>query len=79
MAKALISVLLFSSPSPAAPATTTPLARTAATRSGNWRWKTWPGAACRSRNTRPSVRRFSRKKPQTAVSQSNAALRSTAI
>ena len=57
-----------SSPSPAAPATTTPLARTAATRSGNWRWKTWPGAACRSRNTRPSVRQFSRKnrKPPSA-------------
>lgn len=56
------------SPSPAAPATTTPLARTAATRSGNWRWRTWPGAACRSRNTRPSVRQFSRKnrKPPSA-------------
>ena len=78
MAKALISVLLFSLALAGCASDYNPLARTAATRSGNWRWRTWPGAACRSRNTRPSVRQF-RGKPQTAVSQSNAALRSTAI
>lgn len=68
MAKALISVLLFSLALAGCASDYNPSRPYSSDEVRQLALEDWPGAACRSRNTRPSVRQFSRKnrKPPSA-------------